>query len=263
MMIKSVVFIRISRSRSTSCHGAIGQLRETELSASCEESNTEGKRHHTGRCTVMIYQLVAAATAYTFNAQVAAPFSAVAVSPASSQVVMKVSARKALLDKEVTRLLTSRADLICLPPMAYCVFTALLSFLWWGELSMLASRAPCVHLHGSMQCALLVEKERLYEPAEAITLMKSLANAKFVETAELHGNLNIDPKYNDQQIRTTVTLPHGTGKTVRVAVRKRLVSISVRDVLRGCEVAVATYLFAQSTFSLPTHFAHALTNCPS
>jgi len=51
-----------------------------------------------------------------------------------------------------------------------------------------------------------------------VKLMKSIATAKFVETAELHGNLNLDPKYNDQQIRTTVALPHGTGKDVRVAV---------------------------------------------
>lgn len=63
-----------------------------------------------------------------------------------------------------------------------------------------------------------VDSERLYEPTEAIALMKKLSNTKFVETAEMHGNLNLDPKYNDQQIRTTVSLPFGTGNAVRVAV---------------------------------------------
>merc|ERR1719284_2263795 len=63
-----------------------------------------------------------------------------------------------------------------------------------------------------------VDKDKLYEPAEAIALMKKLATAKFTESIELHGNLNLDPKYNDQQIRTTVALPAGTGKSVRVAV---------------------------------------------
>jgi len=63
-----------------------------------------------------------------------------------------------------------------------------------------------------------VDEEKLYEPMEAVALMKKLAGAKFIETAELHGNLNLDPKYNDQQIRTTVSLPHGSGKSVRVAV---------------------------------------------
>jgi len=64
----------------------------------------------------------------------------------------------------------------------------------------------------------LVDATRLYEPAEGIALMKKIANAKFIETAELHGNLNLNPKFNDQQIRTTVSLPFGTGKSVRVAV---------------------------------------------
>ena len=56
------------------------------------------------------------------------------------------------------------------------------------------------------------------EPATGIKLMMDNATAKFTESAEAHIRLNIDPKYNDQQLRATVALPKGTGKTVRVAV---------------------------------------------
>ncbi|MGB5960727.1 MAG: 50S ribosomal protein L1 [Coleofasciculaceae cyanobacterium] len=64
-------------------------------------------------------------------------------------------------------------------------------------------------------------EDRPYEPLEALNLLKETATAKFSESAEAHIRLGIDPKYTDQQLRTTVALPKGTGQTVRVAVIAR------------------------------------------
>ena len=64
-------------------------------------------------------------------------------------------------------------------------------------------------------------EDRAYAPLEALQLLKETATAKFPEAAEAHIRLGIDPKYTDQQLRTTVTLPKGTGNVVRVAVIAR------------------------------------------
>ncbi len=64
-------------------------------------------------------------------------------------------------------------------------------------------------------------EDRPYEPLAALELLRETATAKFPESAEAHMRLGIDPKYTDQQLRTTVALPKGTGQAVRVAVVAR------------------------------------------
>ena len=62
----------------------------------------------------------------------------------------------------------------------------------------------------------MVDSKKVYTVEEATNLVKSIASAKFDETVEVHVRLGIDPKKSDQNVRGTVALPNGTGKTVRV-----------------------------------------------
>jgi large subunit ribosomal protein L1 len=63
-----------------------------------------------------------------------------------------------------------------------------------------------------------VDPQRLYTPDEAVALLREIAFANFDESIEVHARLGIDPRQADQTVRSTVVLPHGTGKKVRVLV---------------------------------------------
>ena len=66
--------------------------------------------------------------------------------------------------------------------------------------------------------AKLIDRNNLYDPAEAMDLVVKTATAKFDETVELHVKLGVDSRHADQQVRGAIVLPHGTGKTQRVLV---------------------------------------------
>jgi large subunit ribosomal protein L1 len=74
--------------------------------------------------------------------------------------------------------------------------------------------------HGKKYLAALaqVEAEKLYQPKEAVDLVKKTSFVTFDSTVEVHMKLGIDPRHADQQVRSTANLPHGTGKQVRVLV---------------------------------------------
>lgn len=68
------------------------------------------------------------------------------------------------------------------------------------------------------QAASLIEKWRLYNLQEAVELLERTNTVRFDPTIEIHFNLGIDPKQGDQLVRSTLTLPHGTGKTKKIGV---------------------------------------------
>lgn len=81
-----------------------------------------------------------------------------------------------------------------------------------------------------------VDPKAMYEPAEAIALVKKNANAKFNETVEVHVRLGVDPKKSDQNVRGTVLLPNGTGRTVRV------IAFAKGDNAKAAEAAGADFV---------------------
>jgi large subunit ribosomal protein L1 len=93
-------------------------------------------------------------------------------------------------------------------------------------------------------------RELLIKPAysleEGIDILKKLGNAKFLESVEAHISLNIDPKYGNQQLRTSLVLPHGTGKTLRIAIFTEADAVS--DALKmGATIAGADDLVEDIT----------------
>jgi large subunit ribosomal protein L1 len=74
--------------------------------------------------------------------------------------------------------------------------------------------------HGKkyLDAAKLVDRSKSYSPQEAVELVRETSTTKFDATVEVHMRMNLDPRQADQQVRGAVTLPHGTGKVVRVLV---------------------------------------------
>ncbi len=66
--------------------------------------------------------------------------------------------------------------------------------------------------------AAVIDREAHYSPAEAVSMVKAAATSKFDETVELHLRTGADPRHSDQQVRGVASLPHGTGKAVRITV---------------------------------------------
>jgi large subunit ribosomal protein L1 len=84
-----------------------------------------------------------------------------------------------------------------------------------------------------------VEVGRIYTPLEAAKLLKSFETANFDETVEVHIKLGVNPRHADQQVRGTVMLPHGTGKTIRVAVFAKGEKATEAEAAGGAPVGAA------------------------
>jgi len=85
----------------------------------------------------------------------------------------------------------------------------------------------------------LVDSAKLYESKEALEVIEKMPKAKFDETVELHVKLGVDSKHADQQVRGTVVLPHGTGKSLKVLV------FAKGDKAKEAEAAGADYVGAE------------------
>jgi len=76
------------------------------------------------------------------------------------------------------------------------------------------------HIHGKkyLEVAKLIDHEKLYQPQEAVSLLKKTNYVKFDPTVEIHMNLGVDPRHADQMVRGVAMLPAGTGKEIKVLV---------------------------------------------
>lgn len=88
-----------------------------------------------------------------------------------------------------------------------------------------------------------IDREKVYEPREALELVRELAFAKFDETVEVHLRLGVDPRHAEQQVREVVMMPHGLGKPVKVLV------FAQGDDAREAEKAGADYIADEEIIS--------------
>ncbi len=92
--------------------------------------------------------------------------------------------------------------------------------------------------HGKkyVDSAKLIDSLTAYDPADAVALAVQTSKAKFDETIEIHARLGVDPRHADQQVRGSVVLPHGTGRTIRVLV------VTKGDKIKDAQAAGADFV---------------------